>query len=104
MPRRPIDADRALREVGRRIAELRGAADLTQEQLATRAGIGWKYQQQIELGYENLTLKTLVKYANLLGVALADLMQAPASRTARPGRPSRPNKRPSATAKPRAFR
>ena len=92
MPRRPTDADRALRDVGRRIAELRTKAELTQEQLAARAGIGWKYQQQIELGYENLTLKTLVKYANLLGVTLADLMQPPEARAVRPGRPPRPSK------------
>ena len=88
MSSRKIDPERALRDVGRRLGELRAAAALTQEELATKAGVGWKYQQQIELGYENLTLRTLVKYANLLGVTLADLMQAPASRMAKPGRPS----------------
>lgn len=89
MPRRPIDADRALRDVGRRISELRVEAALTQEQLAERAGIVTKYEQQIELGYENLTLKTLVKYANLFDVTLADLMKAPKATAVKPGRPRR---------------
>jgi transcriptional regulator with XRE-family HTH domain len=93
MARRTIDPEQALRDVGRRIAELRPEADLTQEQLATRAGIGWKYQQQIELGYENLTLKTLVKYADLFGVTLSELTIAPQSHATLPGRPpSKPSK------------
>lgn len=88
MSSRKIDPERALLDVGRRLSELRTAADLTQEELALKAGVGWKYQQQIELGYGNLTLKTLVKYGNLLGVTLADLMQPPTTRTAKPGRPA----------------
>ena len=88
MPRRKqLDPDRVLVDVGRRVGELRVARGLTQQQLADAAGIGWKYQQQIELGYENLTLKSLVKMANVLGVTLVDLMKAPAAHPARPGRP-----------------
>jgi transcriptional regulator with XRE-family HTH domain len=89
MPRRPLDPKEVLVRVGRRIAELRVERGLTQQQLADVAGTGWKYQQQVELGYENLTLKSLVRFANLLNVTLAELMQSP--KTDRPERPGRPS-------------
>ena len=81
--------EEVLHDVGRRIAELRAARGLTQEQFATRAGIGWKYFQQIESGSENLTLRSLVRFANLLEVSMAELMQPPETREVRPGRPAR---------------
>ena len=84
-----LDPKEVLHDVGRRIAELRTARGLTQEQLATRAGIGWKYFQQIESGSENLTLRSLVRLANLLDVSMAELMKPPATREVRPGRPAR---------------
>lgn len=84
-----LDPDGVLVDVGRRIAELRTARGLTQEQFATLAGIGWKYLQQIESGSENLTLRSLVRLANLFEVSLADLMRPPATREIRPGRPAR---------------
>lgn len=89
MPRRQLDAEQVLIDVGRRIGELREAKGLTQQQLADAAGTGWKYQQQVELGYENLTLKSLVRFANLLDVTLVELMKPPKGKPARPGRPRR---------------
>jgi len=85
--KRVLDPDLVLRDVGRRVAELRQDRRLTQEQFAARAEISWKYLQQVEAGGENLTLRTLVKLANLLGTRLTDLVQRPRSRRARPGRP-----------------
>ena len=87
MRKRPLNLDKVLTDVGRRIAELRSQRDLTQEQLAARADIGWKYLQQIELGYENLTLQSLVKFANLFGVGLTELVKVPKIRKVRAGRP-----------------
>ena len=87
MRKRPLNLEKVLTDVGRRIAELRSQRDLTQEQLAARADIGWKYLQQIELGYENLTLQSLVKFANLFGVGLGELVKAPKTKRVRPGRP-----------------
>jgi transcriptional regulator with XRE-family HTH domain len=89
MARRILDPARVLRDVGRRVAELRRERELTQEQLAKKAEISWKYLQQIESGSENLTLRSMVNLANLLEVGLADLMQRPSTIRVRPGRPPR---------------
>jgi transcriptional regulator with XRE-family HTH domain len=85
-----LDADLVVRDVGRRVSELRREHGLTQEQFAARAELSWKYLQQVEAGRENLTLRSLVRLANLLGVTLAELVQPPRDRTVRTGRPPRP--------------
>jgi UDP-N-acetylglucosamine 1-carboxyvinyltransferase len=82
-----LDPDRCTRDVGRRIAELRRHRGWTQEQLAERLGIQANNLQRIELGMQNLTLRTLVRLANGLGVGLMALFEAPTSRVVRPGRP-----------------
>ena len=84
---RRLDAERATADVGRRIAELRRERGLTQEQFAERLGIAANALQRIELGMQNLTIRSLVRLANGLGVPLASLFEAPASRTVRSGRP-----------------
>jgi ribosome-binding protein aMBF1 (putative translation factor) len=84
---RPVQHTRVARDVGRRIAELRQAQELTQEQLAEKARVSIKYLQRVEAGRENLTLRSLVGLANLLRVAPIELLRAPASRTVRLGRP-----------------
>ena len=94
----PLDADDVQRDVGRRLAELRVAAGLTQEQFATRADIGVKYVQQLERG-RNATLRSLVHLANVLRVSMADLMQAPKDRTKRTGRPPMVRAAPAVSAK-----
>jgi transcriptional regulator with XRE-family HTH domain len=84
---RRLDPDRAIKDVGRRIAELRRERGLTQERLAERLGIAANALQRIELGMQNLTVRSLVRLANGFGVPLAALCEPPASRTVRPGRP-----------------
>jgi transcriptional regulator with XRE-family HTH domain len=84
-----LDPTRCTRDVGRRIAELRRERGWTQEQLAERLGIQANNLQRIELGMQNLTLHTLVRVANGLGVGLAPLFEAPTSRAVRPGRPKK---------------
>jgi transcriptional regulator with XRE-family HTH domain len=71
------------RQVGRRIAELRVARHLTQEQLAEAADVSARYVQSVEAGDENLTITSLVRFASLLGVAVADLFKVPRVRQAR---------------------
>ena len=61
----------------------------TQERFATRADLSWKYVQQIEAGSENLTIRSLVKLANLLRVGPSDLFAAPVEAERRIGRPVR---------------
>ena len=84
---RKLDADRAIKDIGRRIAEIRRERGWTQEQGAERLGLQTNNLQRIELGMQNLTVRSLVRLANGLGVGLASLCEAPASRVVRPGRP-----------------
>jgi transcriptional regulator with XRE-family HTH domain len=58
---RSHDIDDTVRNVGRRVAELRAKAGLTQEQQAERLGFTLKYLQRIEGGGENLTVRSLSK-------------------------------------------
>jgi transcriptional regulator with XRE-family HTH domain len=74
------------RNVGRRIAELRHRVGQTQEEAAEGIGFSIKYQQLVESGSENLTLKTLVKFANYFRVEPADLLRPPTTPPARRGR------------------
>ena len=51
---RALDASRAIRRVGRRIAELRLARGWTQEKFAERASVSVKYVQRIEANMEKI--------------------------------------------------
>lgn len=89
MGARIFDAEDVIADVGRRVAELRAQKGLTQQALAEELELSWKYLQQVELGLENLTLKSLVRLSNALGATPVDLFSAPVSRKRRPGRPRR---------------
>jgi transcriptional regulator with XRE-family HTH domain len=82
-----LDADRAIKDIGRRIAEIRRERGLTQEETAERLGLQTNNLQRIELGMQNLTVRSLVRLANGLGVGLAALCEPPTSRVVRRGRP-----------------
>ena len=87
-PETPADV---LRDVGRRIAELRAAQGWTQEKMAEALDVNLPYLQRIEGGRENLTVRSLARLAHILGVRVGALFEAPADRTVRgPGRPRRP--------------
>jgi transcriptional regulator with XRE-family HTH domain len=66
-----------LSDVGRRVAELRLAADLTQEELAEALAVSVKYVQRVERGRCNLTLDSMVKLVNAQGARMADLHVPP---------------------------
>ena len=84
---RKLDPDRSLKDVGRRIADLRRERGWTQEVFAGKLGMQPNSLQRIELGMQNVTVFTLVRFANGLGVPLASLFEAPEDRPVRPGRP-----------------
>jgi transcriptional regulator with XRE-family HTH domain len=84
---RAADPDRVLRGVGRRVAELRVLSGRTQEELAERAEFSVKYMQRVEAGQQNLSVRSLVRLANVLGVPAAELFRSPASTAVRTGRP-----------------
>lgn len=78
-----------LRDLGRRVAELRTAEGMTQEQLAERAEVTVQYLQRVESGRENLTVKSILRLAELLEVTVIDLFAKPALREAKAGRPKK---------------
>ena len=59
--------------VGSRIRQLRKASGLTQEQLARRAGMDYKYLGSVERGERNVTLENLERIVKALGVEPYDL-------------------------------
>lgn len=81
-----IDPDRLLKNLGRRIAEVRVERRLTQEQMAEELHISIKYLQRLERG-RNMSLTTLVGIANKLRVGLGDLLLTTATSKVKVGRP-----------------
>jgi transcriptional regulator with XRE-family HTH domain len=88
------EVDATLLAVGRRLAELRQARHLTQEQVADALDVGTKYYQRIEGGTQNLTLGTMVRIARVLDVAVDSLLDAPRDLAVRSGRPRKDRARP----------
>lgn len=86
-----MDVSAVLFDIGRRVAELRAARGLTQEQLAEQAGLDPTYLQRIEGGRLNLTVRTLVAVATALECAPGDFFIAPQSREVKTGRPRKPH-------------
>lgn len=66
-----------LHGVGRRIAELRLENGLTQEELAARLRMSDRYLRRIEAGEINLTLWSLARVANRLGVPMTSFFAQP---------------------------
>jgi transcriptional regulator with XRE-family HTH domain len=54
------------RTLGRNIARLRNAAKLTQERLAERAEIHWRYLQKVEAGHAEVSLAVLIRLRKAL--------------------------------------
>ena len=87
MPKENPAADKFVKAVGRRIFELRRKAELTQALLAEQIDVSTPYQARVEGGTENLTLKTLHKYALAFGVRPHQLLLTPRSTKVKKGRP-----------------
>lgn len=66
--------------VGARLRQLRQARKLTQEDLAERAGLSYKFIGEVERGRGNPTLTTLASLSEALGVGLVDLLGLEADR------------------------
>jgi len=63
-----------LKSVGRRVRSAREALQLTQEQLAERAGLHVSYVGQIERGLREPSLKSLFAVAKALNLQISDLL------------------------------
>jgi transcriptional regulator with XRE-family HTH domain len=66
--------DEVLRAVGSRLREARIRAGLTQKELGDKAGSKQSYIFVLETGGANITLRTLAKMADLLGIEIRDLL------------------------------
>ena len=81
-------AETIIADVGQRVAEIRRERGWTQQDLADKLAMEPQSLQRIERG-TNLTIRSLVKIARVLGVTTASLFEAPRSRERKPGRPSK---------------
>lgn len=83
------DPDHLTLNVGRRVLELRRSAGMTQAAFAEAMAASVQYVSRIERGQENLTLHTMARIANILGVRTVDLFEAPTDSVSevRRGRP-----------------
>lgn len=82
--------DRVRAELCLRIAELREERQLTQAQLAERAGLSLRYVQTLEAGEGNCTLEALVAVAGGLDSHVRELFVQPTlRRRRRRGRPKK---------------
>ncbi|MFJ2162344.1 helix-turn-helix domain-containing protein [Streptomyces sp. NPDC087856] len=63
------------RAIGDHIRAGRRAARLTQEALAHRVGIDRPSVVEIEAGRRNMTVNTLMRIADVIGVPLSDLVR-----------------------------
>src|SRR5262245_23643034 len=76
-----------IRDVGRRIGEVRSAGGLTQAELAERLDVALPYIARIEQGRQNITLRTLARIATALAVPARALFDPPTTPPPAPGRP-----------------
>ena len=65
---------------GRRLREVREARNLSQEELAAKAGVHRTYVGLLERGERNVTLRTIERLADALSVGMAELMPTVAAR------------------------
>ena len=61
------------KDVGERIRSLRKAGGITQEELGEKAGLNYKFIGELERGRVNVSLDSLQKIAEALGVKTGDL-------------------------------
>lgn len=83
-------AETIIADVGLRIAEARRARGWTQAEAAEKLRMEPQSVQRIERGTENLTIRSLVRIAGVLGVPTRELFDEPETRERKPGRPKKP--------------
>lgn len=65
---------RAIQRFGKQLQRLRADRDLTQEQLAVRAGLARIYLARLEIGEHDPSLSTMVRLAKALRVSVPELL------------------------------
>jgi transcriptional regulator with XRE-family HTH domain len=79
-----MDAD-GLKELGRRVRELRHARGWTQTELAARVGVKQSAIGKIERGESDIPVTTLTRLAEALGVSPGSLLRKPPRHPGRKG-------------------
>lgn len=85
-PNRPSDNPDDYAILGRALRELRDHAALTQEQLATKVGVGATYISQVEHGRRGVRWHTLRKILQALDADLRQLADAIDRQERQPGK------------------
>jgi len=62
------------RIVGQKIRAFRKQAGMSQEKLAERADLSYKYVGEVERGYVNISLDSLMRIAKALKIRLSDIV------------------------------
>jgi transcriptional regulator with XRE-family HTH domain len=70
------DPDRLMKNIGRRVAELRVERGQTQERIAVEANVSLTYWRRTEAG-ANLTVRSLARVADILHVDVIELFRPP---------------------------
>ena len=65
-----------LLKFGKKVREERARLGLSQEELATRAGVHRTYISMIERAEKNITLENIEKIAKALKISIADFFQS----------------------------
>lgn len=68
-----IKATATRKELGERIRELRKSAGITQEELGEKASLNYKFIGELERGQVNVSIDSLARIADALGVRIGDL-------------------------------
>lgn len=80
----PINTDRLLDSLGRRIRQRRLRASFTLRELAHRSGLSSRFLMDVEAGRANISVRKLAAIASALGSELTNLLASPASDDPRP--------------------
>jgi len=84
---RPRKPEQVVKDIGRRIAELRVEKGWTQADLAEALGIAVQNVARMEQGRQDFRVRTLVRVAVTLGCEPGRLWDRPTTSRPRPGRP-----------------
>lgn len=71
--RKTMQVEDVQRSLGERIRELRKRSGWSQEQFAERCGLHRTYMGHVERGLKNVSLTTVVRICDALGIRLSDL-------------------------------
>lgn len=80
----PVEPDRLLDALGRRVRQRRLRESLTLRELATRAGLSSRFLMDVEAGRGNISIRRLAAIAAALGAELSELLASPSTDNPRP--------------------